>query len=235
MHFHHASDARFEWSIDIMQVNMGKRLESQADAQPPAACTPLTAGSFGSLFERCWQPLWCVAAAVVRDRAHADDVLQESAVIALGKLESFDPSSNFMAWMSQIVRFVGLNHVRKFKRRAPANIDPHTIESTMTSQSAIPATLMNGRGQLLAGHDSFDERVLAALDGLEETARACLLLRTLLDMPYREISLALDIPEGTAMSHVHRARASMRRRLSSITQIADHPKFSPQRNRTTDG
>ena len=45
---------------------------------------------------------------------------------------------------------------------------------------------------------------------LEETARTCLLLRTLRDMPYREISLLLDIPEGTAMSHVHRARQAMR-------------------------
>jgi len=57
------------------------------------------------------------------------------------------------------------------------------------------------------------DRVLEALVSLEETARACLLLRTVLDKSYREISLALDIPEGTAMSHVHRARKAMRRML----------------------
>ena len=53
------------------------------------------------------------------------------------------------------------------------------------------------------------------LNALEETPRICLLLRTLRNMPYKEIALALGIPEGTAMSHVHRARAAMRKSIDS--------------------
>ena len=35
-------------------------------------------------------------------------------------------------------------------------------------------------------------------------------MRVVLDMPYKEIALAMDVPEGTAASHVHRARAVLR-------------------------
>ena len=71
------------------------------------------------------------------------------------------------------------------------------------------------RGDLRADQRTFDDRVVAALRTLDETVRCCLLMRTLRDMPYREISLALDIPEGTAMSHVYRARARLRELLVS--------------------
>ena len=76
-----------------------------------------------------------------------------------------------------------------------------------------PGVPLSGTGELGDARECFDDRVLAGLNTLEETARACLLLRTLLDMPYREISLALDIPQGTAMSHVYRARRQLRERL----------------------
>jgi RNA polymerase sigma-70 factor (ECF subfamily) len=66
-----------------------------------------------------------------------------------------------------------------------------------------------------AGQGEFDDALAGALEELDETARACLLMRVVLDLPYKRIALALDIPEGTAASHVHRARASMRASLKS--------------------
>src|SRR3954467_15209881 len=76
----------------------------------------LSAEEFAVQFQSSWKPLWCIATAVVADRTLADDVLQEAAMVALGKLEQFDPRSNFTAWMGQIVRFVGLNHARRRTR-----------------------------------------------------------------------------------------------------------------------
>ena len=70
----------------------------------------------------------------------------------------------------------------------------------------------------LLGHSDADVLVHAVMDALrtlDETARACLLMRVVLDLPYRNIALALNIPEGTAASHVHRARATMRSNLNS--------------------
>ena len=59
------------------------------------------------------------------------------------------------------------------------------------------------------------QRRLAALEELSEEARCCLLLRIVEDLAYSEIAQLLAIPEGTAMSHVHRAKATLRRRLAS--------------------
>ena len=145
-------------------------------------------------------------------------------MIALGKLDQFDPATNFTAWMGRIVRFVALNQARRRKRSPVSSVDPQSIEiiplSGRMTQPAIESAALSGRGQLMTGSESFDDRVLTALGHLDEVARACLLLRTLHDMPYKEIALALDIAEGTAMSHVHRARLAMRDRLGQYAPAA---------------
>jgi RNA polymerase sigma-70 factor (ECF subfamily) len=76
---------------------------------------------------------------------------------------------------------------------------------------------VDARGRLLAGDMVFDDHVLRALGALEETPRACLLLRVINELSYKEIGRALDIPEGTAMSHVFRARRYLMERLSPPT------------------
>ncbi len=81
---------------------------------------------------------------------------------------------------------------------------PARLDNTI--QPPVERLRLTGKGSLPADQTSFDDEVLAALDNLEATARACLLLRVVLDMPYAEISRILDLPAGTAMSHVHRAR-----------------------------
>jgi RNA polymerase sigma-70 factor (ECF subfamily) len=183
----------------------------------------LSYGEFATELERSSRTLWCIAVAIVRDRCEAEDVVQEAAVIGLSKIEQFDPSTSFAAWMGAIVRFVALNQSRRTSRRNVALTDPAALEAAGDrgrgdggrggAAEAGGTGVISSDGRLLVDQGAFDDEVLRALTSLEETARACLLLRTLLDLPYREISLALGIPEGTAMSHVHRARGVMRREL----------------------
>jgi RNA polymerase sigma-70 factor (ECF subfamily) len=149
------------------------------------------------------------------DRSDADDVLQEAAMIAMRKLGDFDPATNFTAWMGEIVRNVARNHGRKRARRRTASADPRMIDSSRPApRPAAEDPVLDGRGRLGQDQSAFDDDVLSALNSLDETARTCLLLRTLQDLPYREISLVLGVPEGTAMSHVYRARIAMRKRLT---------------------
>ena len=58
---------------------------------------------------------------------------------------------------------------------------------------------------------------MSALGHLSEVARACLLLRTVEGLDYGEIGRALGIPEGTAMSHVHRSRMRLRAELVTLS------------------
>ena len=79
----------------------------------------LSPDGFASRFTACSRALWCIATAILGDPDLAEDVLQEAAVTALRKLEDFDPSTSFSAWMGQIVRYTALNHAR---RRAKAKV-----------------------------------------------------------------------------------------------------------------
>jgi RNA polymerase sigma-70 factor (ECF subfamily) len=176
----------------------------------------LDPAEFSLRLQTASRTLWLIAAAVLGRRTDAEDVLQEAAVIGLQKLSDFDPSTNFSAWMGGIVRNVARNQARKTSRRQTTAADPRAIDQSRPANPAAPGgPSFDSRGRLVADQADFDDRVLHALGGLEEVARACLLLRTLKEMPYREISLLLGIPEGTAMSHVHRARQSLRQHLAA--------------------
>lgn len=190
---------------------------ARSDASPKGCLTP---AAFAERFEGVSRTLWCIAAAVVGDRFAADDVVQESAMVALGKLEQFDSNSNFLAWMARIVRFTALNHGRRRKSthlidHIDADRSPSGYADARANSSDHAA--VTGHGDLLADQHAFDDRVLAALNTLDPTARACLLLRVVMNRPYRDIALALDIAEGTAMSHVHRSRMTLRATLSDET------------------
>ena len=117
--------------------------------------------------------------------------------------------------MGQIVRFVALNAVRRRARPADRTADSSNLERVADYRSSPDDVPVERISQMDARDLPFDDRVLAALNMLDQTARMCLLFRTLHDMPYRRIAQILDIPEGTAMSHVHRARKTMRGQLAT--------------------
>ena len=173
-----------------------------------------TPAEFAAHFEESFRTLWLIAMSIVGDPLAAEDVVQEAALLALGKLGQFEPGTNFRAWMAQMVRYVALNDARKRKRQRVSPIDLH-VENASLAQAERGSDLKLGRrGELPADQTYFDDQVMAALESISEVARACLLLRTLEQMEYSEISRVLQIPEGTAMSHVHRARQHLRSQLA---------------------
>lgn len=177
---------------------------------------------FARRFQESARTLWTIAAGVLGDPGRAEDVLQEACMIALHKLEQFEPGepgTSFAAWMGAIVRNVARNEARKGARRATRPVPPETLAELCTERDGggAPGPLddpIDARGELRPGHAAFDDALDRALAELRPIQRAALLLRTLRGLDYREISAALDIPEGTAMSHVHRARKALRMRLT---------------------
>jgi len=266
------------------QVTIGGASGASGGSGPPGRPEPLTASDFAARFEASFRLLWTIASGITGDRSTAEDVVQDAAVIALGKLSEFDPGTSFNAWMGQIVRFVALNHARKHQRRRTTSLEdmdqavmslrgdrsdrrdnegragealgsessppagtsdepegggppsddersraqagPHTSRQTSTSADhrrpdalarsggdiAGPLRL-HASGRLPDGQQEFDDEIVQALGELSATARACMLLRTVENLTYRDIARILDIPEGTAMSHVHRTRTLLRRKL----------------------
>jgi RNA polymerase sigma-70 factor (ECF subfamily) len=185
---------------------------------PTGAVRParLDGQEFGERFTGCARLLWTLAAAELGDRSEVEDVLQEAAVIGLQKLDRFEPGTRFEAWMGRIVRFVAANHRRRGVRRRTHPTDPVILDGDVAPDGHARGggtDPLGPRGELVAGAELFDDELSRALAVLKPTARACLLLRTVLELEYGEIAETLDIPVGTAVSHVHRAREALRRRL----------------------
>ncbi len=149
--------------------------------------------AFAELFRRSARAMWSIAAAIVGDADEAHDVVQEAAMTALGKLDEFDPATDFAAWAGQIVRYTALNERRRRKRER-GRVEKIAQGEPIGALDPIPG----------------DSAVGAALGELDEPARTCVLMRIVTGMSYAEISKALGIPEGTAMSHVHRSRGRLR-------------------------
>jgi RNA polymerase sigma-70 factor (ECF subfamily) len=176
----------------------------------------LAGDEFARRFQESSRVLWTIAAGVLGEPGRAEDVLQEACVIALHKLEQFEPGTSFVAWMGTIVRNVARNEARKGVRRATRPMAPDELAAELPTNGPDPGApaVVDGLGELVTGHEAFDDDLARALGELRPIQRAALLLRTLRGLDYAEISRVLDIPEGTAMSHVHRARQALRRRLT---------------------
>jgi len=181
----------------------------------------LSPEEFAARYQESARILWTLAAGVLGSPAEAEDVLQEAAMTALQKLDEFRPGTQFAAWMGSFVRNVARNHARKRARRRTEPVDPLVLDSPAEGPSeGAPAPdaarlPIDERGELLDDRDAFDDELTQALRGLAPMPRACLLLRSLLGLEYREIAAVLGVPEGTAMSHVHRARTALRARLGA--------------------
>ncbi|MBI5866219.1 MAG: sigma-70 family RNA polymerase sigma factor [Planctomycetes bacterium] len=142
------------------------------------------------------------------------DVLQEVVLTAWREYPRFVPGTNFRAWVFRIM----VNTVFNFNKRG-------VREQTVPDETAmldVEAVLEHeAEWSLILDHpdrlrELLDERLVHALDALGASERQCFLLCLLQGFAYKEIAGMLDIPLGTVMSHVHRARMKLRERLASL-------------------
>jgi RNA polymerase sigma-70 factor (ECF subfamily) len=155
-----------------------------------------TWAEFEALVEPRVDGLFRLAAAIVGPD-DARDVTQDALVRAwhgFGGLRSPDALD---AWLRAIV-VNGCRNVLRSRRRSVRSIP-------VESAAEVPA-----RGAPLADAFAERDRLDRAFEGLSPDDRAILALRFSLDLPIREVAAALDIPEGTAKSRLHKATARLR-------------------------
>ena len=177
---------------------------------------------FAARYTQVYARLVTIASGVSGESSAAEDIVQQGAAIAFERRDRYQAGTNFAAWMAEIVRRVALNHRHRNQRRRTYASPPQALDvmSSEPPAAADPSQVVATGGQLAEHQAAFDDRVVRALDGLEPVARCCLLLRVVHELPYDEISELLDIPAGTAMSHVHRSKKFLRERLSSTSSRA---------------
>lgn len=187
-------------------------------------------GDLIAQYRLAYPRLTTIAAAIVGDQTQSEDIVQEAAIIAMEKIADFQSGSNAAAWLAEIVRRCALNYRRKMQNRKTYAADPSSLVHLAQDSvgAAVRLPIAEQTGELLADQGAFDDEVILALERLSPDARCCLLLRTIQKLSYAEIATIMQIPEGTAMSHVHRGKMELRNRLRSHEQahrsIPDNPK-----------
>lgn len=137
------------------------------------------------------------AISICGSRDLADDLVQAACERALANAERFEPGSRFDAWMFRILRNLWIDHVRRQKTAG--------VQDDISERQDIAGP---------SGEREVEARltlrtVTEAIADLPEEQREVLLLVCVEEFSYREAADVLDVPIGTVMSRLARARKNL--------------------------
>jgi len=153
-------------------------------------------GDMAQLIEPVIPSLRRYARTFVRDAGAADDLVQDTLVRAISRWHQRRPDGDTRAWLFTILHNLAVNHLRRAARRGREL----PLDDAGESDIAVPATQEDAlrRGD-----------ILAAVGRLPDDQRSVLLLVSIEDVSYAEAARILDVPIGTVMSRLARARARL--------------------------
>ncbi len=151
-----------------------------------------------------------VARRLTRNDHEAEDLVQETYFKAYRAFDRFEMRSfGIRPWLLKILNNTFFNK-RARDKRGPLATDQQTLEETITDPgSTLPPHL---------DYEHLDQEVAQALDELSAEYRAVMLLWATNEWSYREIADMLEIPVGTVMSRLHRARQQLAKRLDEYAR-----------------
>jgi RNA polymerase sigma-70 factor (ECF subfamily) len=171
-----------------------------------------SAAAFETLAMPLFEQLYNFARWLTQDATEAEDLVQETYAKALRGFSSFQPGTNFRAWMYRILRNSFLSSRTGLKTTVP--LDDEGNEQVLPAEPHTPESI------LLVQSDR--AQVQQALTDLPLHFREVLLLCEVEEMSYQEIGEALSIPMGTVMSRLFRARKALRDLLRTQAQGGRH-------------
>src|ERR1700693_3667692 len=178
---------------------VGFGTSSSRDDQPLAGFEELAMPLFDSLYS--------FARWISHGSDDAEDLVQETYLKALRSFASFQPGTNFRAWMFRILRNTFLSSRTKFERRVTEALDSEEDGPEPAVETETPETILMNRCDF--------QLVQRAIDDLPVHYRETLLLCEVEEMSYQEIAEILSIPIGTVMSRLARARKTVRESILS--------------------
>lgn len=168
-----------------------------------------------STFEELALPLlpalYNVARWLTRSGNDAEDLVQETFVKALGGFTGFEQGTNFKAWIFRILRNTYLTSRSGLARRRTVALEDELGErgDALLLEGAVDRQTPELNLLRLADQAAVTE----AMEKLPPPLLEVVLMCDVEEMKYKEIAAVLEVPIGTVMSRIARARASLRRLL----------------------
>ena len=165
------------------------------------------------------EPLFGTALRLTRNRADAEDLVQDTLVKAFRFANRFEPGTNLRAWLYTILHNTWRNQ-RRDAARGNVDVDSDRVEAAAASSDGPTAAETPER---ILMRSTLDADLQAALDALPEAFREAVWLRDVEEFSYAEIAKMLEVPMGTVMSRISRGRRLLFERLSSVKSAASLP------------
>jgi len=145
----------------------------------------------------------------VRDAGAADDLVQDTLERAISRWHQRRSDGDARTWLFTILHNLAVNHLRRTARRGREV----PLDDAGDSDVAVPSTQEDALRR---------EDILGAVGQLPDDQRSVLLLVSLEDVSYAEAARVLDIPIGTVMSRLARARARLLKLLEEPASDRPH-------------
>ncbi|WP_250517071.1 RNA polymerase sigma factor [Caballeronia sp. INDeC2] len=152
--------------------------------------------------------LWAFALRLSGDRHDAEDLVQRACLRGLERAHQLQPDTAPLSWMYSIVHSTWINELRarSVRKRASFEWDDDFLENLPDPVDKSPET------QLMHG------QIVEAIERLPEAQRVVMLLVAVEGLTYQQAADVLDIPIGTVMSRLSRARQSVGAMFGQETQ-----------------
>jgi RNA polymerase sigma-70 factor, ECF subfamily len=143
--------------------------------------------------------LWAFALRLSGDQHDAEDLVQRACVRGLERAHQLQPDTAPLSWMYAIVHSTWINELRarSVRKRASFEWDDDFLENLPDPVDKSPET------QLMHG------QIVEAIERLPEAQRVVMLLVAVEGLTYQQAAEVMDIPIGTVMSRLSRARQSI--------------------------
>ncbi|MFM0501451.1 RNA polymerase sigma factor [Paraburkholderia caffeinilytica] len=142
--------------------------------------------------------LWSFAFRISRNRYDAEELVQRACVRGLERAHQLRIDSSPLSWMFSIVHSTWINDLKQRQQRSRLHAEWN---------EAFPETIADPASASETG--ALADQIIAAVERLPETQRVVLLLVSVEGFSYQEAAEALEIPVGTVMSRLSRARRTI--------------------------
>ena len=176
---------------------------------------PSSADDFSAEALQFLEPLFATAMRLTRNRADAEDLVQDTYVKAFRHSGQFKRGTNLRAWLYTILHNTWRNRIRDASRDT-VDVDSEQVEQL--AAGGVGGEHIETPERILM-RSTLDADLQAALDSLPEAFREAVWLRDVEEFSYAEIAEMLNVPIGTVMSRISRGRRMLYEKLSPAAPV----------------
>ena len=173
--------------------------------------------AFRELLSRYEKPVFALVYRMVRDRALAEDLAQETFVRAFNAIGSYNHRYKFSSWIFKIANNLTIDYLRK-KRLDTVSIhgSRHAVTKDEQARTSLELESPDERPDAYVENMELGSEIEAAIGRLRPEYKSVTLLRHVEGYSYKEIAEIMDLPLGTVKTYIHRARLELQETLAHL-------------------